>query len=74
MEIRIGVRDSAREITLETSLTEDAITKMVSDAVSGGNPVLMFRNEKGSSVLVPTLSLGYVEFIKSEERRVGFIA
>lgn len=74
MEIRIGVRDSAREISVETKLSEDEVTALVSQAISSGAPVIVFRNEKGGSVLVPSQSLGYVEFAKSEERRVGFIA
>lgn len=74
MEIRIGVRDSAREIVVESKLSENDVTKMVSDAFSKNAPVMVFANEKGGTVLVPTQSLGYVEFTKTEERRVGFIA
>ena len=74
MEIRIGVRDSAREISIDTKLSQDEVTKLVSDSIGSGAPVLIFSNEKGGSVLIPTTSLGYIEFAKTEERRVGFIA
>lgn len=74
MEIRIGVRDSARELSVETKLSEQDVTSLVSQAISNGAPVIVFDNEKGGTVLVPTQSLGYVEFTKTEERRVGFIA
>lgn len=74
MEIRIGIRDANKEITVDVSLTEDAVTSLVEQAIKDGAPALKFQNEKGGSVLIPTASLGYVEFPKSEERRVGFIA
>ncbi len=74
MEIRIGVRDSAREIVVETKLSEKDVASMVSQAFSTNASVIVFENEKGGTVLVPTQSLGYVEFTKTEERRVGFIA
>lgn len=74
MEIRIGIRDNSREISLETKLTEDEVVALVSQSISANEPVIVFKNEKGGSVLVPAHSLGYVEFAKTEERRVGFIA
>ena len=74
MEIRIGIMGAAREISIETALSEKEVSTMVSEAVSSNAPVIVFSNEKGGSVLVPTSSLGYVEFTKTEERRVGFIA
>lgn len=74
MEIRIGVRDSSRELSIETKLSQEEVTKLVSESIKSGSAVLSFSNEKGGSVLIPTTSLGYIEFAKSEERRVGFIA
>jgi DNA-binding Lrp family transcriptional regulator len=74
MEIRIGIRDSNKEISIDVSLSEEAVTELVEKAIADGAPTLKFKNDKGGSVLIPTSSLGYVEFPTSEERRVGFIA
>lgn len=72
MEIRIGVRNVAREVTLESTQTPDQVRAAVAEALTSGAPLVELEDEKGSRVLVPTSALGYVEIGSPEKSRVGF--
>ena len=70
MEIRIGVQNISREITLESDLSTDELTKVVAESLAG--TVLELKNAKGGKVIVPAAAIGYVEIGTEEKRRVGF--
>ena len=72
MEIRIGVRDVAREVTLESAQTPEQVRATIAEAVSSGAPLVELVDDKGATVLVPTAALGYVEIGSPEKSRVGF--
>jgi len=72
VQIRIGIRDVAREITLESDETSAAVHDAVTSALSADDGLLTLTDERGSTVLVPVRSLGYVEIGASEKGRVGF--
>ncbi|MDQ1128197.1 DUF3107 domain-containing protein [Microbacterium sp. SORGH_AS_0888] len=74
MEIRIGIANTGRELGFETSESADSVKKSVADALADGAPFITFSDDKGSSYLVPTASLAYVELGSDQTRRVGFVA
>lgn len=71
MEIKIGVRNAAREITLETDADADSVAATVAAALENGG-LLRLADSKGREVMVPAEALAYVETGNSESRRVGF--
>ncbi len=71
MEITIGVRNVAREITLESAQTADEVSETIASALEAGG-VLTLMDQRGRRVLVPVESLGFVEIGQEEQRRVGF--
>lgn len=71
MEVKIGVRNVAREITLESAQTAEEVTAAVDQAIEKGT-TLRLSDEKGRVVVVPAGVLGYVEIGAPEGRRVGF--
>ena len=71
MEVKIGVRDVAREVALESEESPDAVVTAVEKAVSGGT-LLRLTDDKGRVVVVPGSMIGYVEIGAPESRRVGF--
>ncbi len=71
MEVKIGVQNVAREISLESSQSPDEIAALVDQAVAAGG-VLRLTESSGRTVVVPTSVLGYVEVGNETERRVGF--
>jgi hypothetical protein len=74
VEIRVGIRNSAREIAFESILQASEIEATVEAAIASGSKVVKFTDDKGRFFLVPTDSLAYIEVGVEETRRVGFIA
>ena len=71
MEVKIGIRDVAREVVLESELTPDQVAEQVGQAVTAGT-LLRLTDDKGRLVIVPGALVGYVEIGAPETRRVGF--
>ncbi|GAA4756644.1 DUF3107 domain-containing protein [Gordonia alkaliphila] len=72
VEVKIGIENTARELSLSTTEKADKVYKSVADALATGEGVLELTDEKGSRVLVPASKISYVEVGSSESRRVGF--
>lgn len=70
MEITIGIRQVARELTFESPLSADEVAAEITKALDGS--VLDLEDVRGRRIVVPTESLGYVEIGAEEQRRVGF--
>ncbi|MGI8870630.1 MAG: DUF3107 domain-containing protein [Mycobacteriales bacterium] len=76
MEVKIGVENSPRELTIESDQTPDEVEQAVREALTGSSKsgdVLALVDEKGRRVLVPTAKVAYVEIAEAESRRVGFV-
>ena len=71
MEIKIGIQHSAREVSLESGETSEAIEAAVKNALDKGG-VLQLVDEKGRKVLVPSDKIAYIEIGEPASRRVGF--
>lgn len=74
MDIKIGIRQSAREISFESAQTAAEVESLVTAALEAGAKVLKLVDNKGRLFVVPTDALAYVEIGAEETRRVGFIA
>lgn len=70
MEITIGIRQVARELTFESPLSGDEIAAAVEKALSGA--VLDLTDNRGRRVIVPSEAIGYVEIGAEQSRPVGF--
>ena len=81
MEVRIGLVNTAREISLETSQTPAEIEKLVSDALAssgnkaeGSSPALLkLTDDKGKQFLIAAMNIAYVEIGSDKSRAVGFV-
>jgi len=71
VEVKIGVQQSAREISLESDRSAEDITADVRAALADGG-VLSLEDDKGRRVLVPADRIAYVEISPATARRVGF--
>jgi len=74
MEIRIGIRNSGRELSFESAQTAKEIEAAVAAVLEESAKVLKLVDDKGRIYVVPTEALAYVEIGAEETRRVGFIA
>jgi hypothetical protein len=71
VEVKIGVRNVAREITLESAQTAEEVTAAVDQAIEKGT-TLRLSDEKGRVVVVPAVVLAYVDIGAPEGRRDGY--
>ena len=71
MDVKIGVRDVAGQVVLESEQTPDEVAAAVAAAVEGGG-LLTLTDDKGRLVIVPGPLIGFVEIGAASERRVGF--
>jgi Protein of unknown function (DUF3107) len=72
VEVKIGVQNAARELTVETEETAETVEKLVSEAVAAEGGVITLTDNKGRKVLVPAAKLAYVEIGHGTLGQVGF--
>ncbi len=71
MEIKIGVQDTAREVSLDSNDTSEDVIAAVNEALASGG-VLTLIDDRGRTVIVPATKIAYVEIGASTKGRVGF--
>jgi len=74
MEIRVGIRNSARELVFETNLAAAEVETVVDAALNAGSKTIKLNDDKGRLFIIPADTLAYIEVGVEETRRVGFIA
>jgi hypothetical protein len=72
VEVKIGVADSPRELTVSTGDSPDQIEALVTDALRSNQGLLTLVDDKGRRYMVPTSRVAYVEIGPADSRRVGF--
>jgi hypothetical protein len=74
VDIRIGIANSAREISFESSQTAAEVEQTVADALGSDAKFVKLVDDKGRVFIVPTASFSYLEVGSDQARRVGFVA
>lgn len=76
MEIKIGIQNAARELSLDSNQSAEEVQALVAgalaDALAGKPAILTLVDEKDRKVLVPADKIAYVEIGEPTGRRVGF--
>jgi hypothetical protein len=71
VEIKIGVQDTPREVSLDSTDNPDDVIAAVEAALASGG-MLKLVDDRGRTVLVPGTKIAYVEVGASTKGRVGF--
>lgn len=71
MEIKIGVQDTPREVSLDSNDTSESVIAAVNAALASGG-ILSLVDDRGRTVMVPGAKIAYVEVGASSKGRVGF--
>ena len=71
MEVKIGVINASRELTVDTELDAAEVEEQVRSALSDGG-VLSLADAKGRRIVVPVDKLAYVEIATGSAGQVGF--
>jgi hypothetical protein len=75
VDVRIGVTQSSRDISLEVAddLDRNALKAQIEAALTGATDVLWLTDKKGRDVAVSAAKIAFVEVGTAEgERRIGF--
>lgn len=72
MDIRIGIKDSPREIAFDSAQTPKEVEEAVVAALESGH--LTLDDAKGSRYIVPSAGIAYVEIGSESARQIGFVA
>ena len=74
MDVRIGVTQAPRELTIEIPDDErDATVQSIEAALAGSAEVLWLVDKRGKRVGVPSAKLAYIELGPNDgDRRIGF--
>ncbi|MDE2591495.1 MAG: DUF3107 domain-containing protein [Actinomycetales bacterium] len=74
MDVKIGIKQSPRELTFDSAQGASEIYSTVENAIASASKLIKFNDSKGRVFVIPTDSLAYVEIGAEESRRVGFIS
>lgn len=75
MDVRIGVTQAARELSVELTddTDRDALITSIDKAVTSGEGLLWLTDRRGRRVGVPAAKIAYIEVGTNEaDRRIGF--
>jgi len=71
MEVKIGVQNVGRELSVETDESPDAVLESLSKALAD-DAVYSLTDAKGHTVAVPAQKIAYLYFTSEVGRKVGF--
>ena len=71
MEVRIGINQSARELSFETDSTPEELAALIQAESTG---LVSIADSKGRTFLVNRESITYVELGSDTSRKVGFVS
>lgn len=74
MDIRIGITNSARELSFESDQSASEIERIVATALEGEAKFIKLTDDKGRVFLVPVATFAYIEVGSEASRRIGFVA
>ena len=72
MDVRIGVQNAARELSVDADQERDDIVKDLRAARAQEGGLLLIEDKKGGTVAVPAAKVAYIEFSSESGRAVGF--
>lgn len=75
MDVRIGIAESAREVSLELDdeVTAAAVKAQIEAAVAAGEGMVWLTDKRGREAGFPAARLAYIEIGTSDsEPRIGF--
>jgi hypothetical protein len=72
VEVKIGIKDTPRELVVSSGQSPEEVEKLVAEALTAGDGLFRISDEKGRKYIVPSDRIAYVEIAPSDVRKVGF--
>jgi hypothetical protein len=74
VDIRIGIINTSREISFESSQSGKDVEDIVQAALDSDAKFMKLADNKGRIFIVPLSTFAYIEVGSEESRRIGFVA
>lgn len=71
MDVKIGISDLPRELSVRTEQSADEVAEALRTALES-NSLFELTDEKGRRVLIPAARVGYLDLGSEDSRPVGF--
>lgn len=71
MEVKIGVQNAARELSVDTEENSESVLAKLNSALQEG-ALFTLADAKGNTVAVPADKVAYLNFTADTGRKVGF--
>lgn len=71
MEVKIGIQNVSREISVDTDASADEVTAAFTKALSDDG-ILTLTDSKGGQALIRAEQVAYLDLGKETARKVGF--
>ncbi|CAN5353782.1 MAG: ATP-binding protein [Nocardioidaceae bacterium] len=71
MEVKIGVSNAARELSVDSEDSPDAVLDALTKAVTNDG-LFILSDTKGRTIAVPADKIAYLTFADTTGRKVGF--
>jgi hypothetical protein len=71
VEVKIGVQHAARELSVSTDQSPDAVLALLDSALKDES-LFTLTDDKGRTVAVPAAKVAYLDFTSDVGRKVGF--
>lgn len=71
MEIKIGVNNIPREVSIDAQASADEVEQALRTAITDDG-LLVLTDEKGRKLMVPARQIGYLDLGQEHSRPVGF--
>jgi hypothetical protein len=72
VEVKIGIKDTPRELVVSSSQSPEEVEKLVAEALNTDGGLFNLKDDKGRKFLIPGDRIAYVEIAPSDVRKVGF--
>lgn len=72
MEVKIGIKDTPRELVVSSGQSAEEVESLVADALKSADGLFRITDDKGRKYLVPSERIAYVEIAPADVRKVGF--
>ena len=72
MEIKIGIAQVAKELSIDTTESQEQVEAAVREALSAPAGLIVLDDGSGRRLMVPAARLGYLELGQEPHRQVGF--
>lgn len=71
MEVKIGIQNVVRELSIEVEESQDDVLAQFNKAVDDDS-VLTLKDSKGQTLAVPAAKIAYLQIAAETGRKVGF--